>query len=73
MRRGSDGMLPADPRGPPRGWLVPVSYDDPAATRAVVGAAVGAGLTHVDLSLGAPYPDGVARWVADEIVTPSRG
>ena len=37
------------------------------------GAAADAGFTHVDLSLRAPYPDGGARWIADEIVTPLRG
>lgn len=31
-----------------------------------------AGFTHVDPSLGATYPDGVVRWVATEIITPSQ-
>jgi alkanesulfonate monooxygenase SsuD/methylene tetrahydromethanopterin reductase-like flavin-dependent oxidoreductase (luciferase family) len=60
-------------RGPAsitRSFHVLVSYEDPTATRDAVGAAVDAAFTHVVLSLPAPYPDGVARWVADEIVTP---
>jgi hypothetical protein len=51
---------------------VPVCYDDPAATQDAVGAAVGAGFSHVVLSPGTPYLDRVARRVVDEIVTPSR-
>jgi hypothetical protein len=47
---------------------VPVSYDDPATTRDTVDAAINAGFTHIVLSLPAPYPDGVARWVADKII-----
>lgn len=37
------------------------------------GLAVGAGFTHIILSLALPYPDGVARWTADEIVMPLQG
>ena len=47
-----------------------VEYLLRAATRDAVGAALDAGLGHIVLSLRAPYPDGVARWVADEIITP---
>jgi len=59
-----------DPASITRSFHVRVSYEDPAATRDAVGAATDAGFTHVVLSLPAPYPEGVARWVADEIVTP---
>ena len=55
-----------------RSFHVPVSYDDPATTRDTVAAAIDAGFTHVVLSLSTPYPDAVARWVADEIVTVSQ-
>ena len=55
-----------------RSFHVPVSYDDPATTRDTVAAAIDAGFTHVVLSLRTPYPDAVARWVADEIVTVSQ-
>jgi alkanesulfonate monooxygenase SsuD/methylene tetrahydromethanopterin reductase-like flavin-dependent oxidoreductase (luciferase family) len=56
-----------------RSTNVPVAYDDPAATRHAVGAALDAGFRHIVLSLQAPYPDGIARWVTDEIITPSSG
>ena len=32
---------------------------------------VAAGFGHIVLGLMAPYPAGVARWVADELVSPS--
>ena len=60
-----------DPAEITRSVTQPVSYDDPATTRDTVAAAINAGFTHIVLGLGTPYPDGVARWVADEIVAPS--
>jgi hypothetical protein len=39
--------------------------------RATVREAVDAGFTHIILGLSAPYPDGVARWVVDELIVPS--
>lgn len=60
-----------DPAAITRSTNVPVSYDDPAATCSGVRAAVGAGFTHLVLSLPAPYPNDVARWVADRIIIPS--
>jgi alkanesulfonate monooxygenase SsuD/methylene tetrahydromethanopterin reductase-like flavin-dependent oxidoreductase (luciferase family) len=62
-----------DPGSITRSFHVPVSYQDPAATRDAVRAAIGAGFTHIVLSLTLPYPEGVARWIADEIVTQSQG
>jgi alkanesulfonate monooxygenase SsuD/methylene tetrahydromethanopterin reductase-like flavin-dependent oxidoreductase (luciferase family) len=47
------------------------SYEDPAATRAQIAEALDAGFTHVVLGLPSPYPDGVARWVADELIAKS--
>jgi hypothetical protein len=35
----------------------------------VVAGHVDAGFRHVVLGLPAPYPAGVAQWVADELVT----
>jgi alkanesulfonate monooxygenase SsuD/methylene tetrahydromethanopterin reductase-like flavin-dependent oxidoreductase (luciferase family) len=55
-----------------RSTNVRVSYEDPAATRDSVAQVVAAGFRHIVLSLSAPYPDGVARWVADEIITLSQ-
>ncbi len=61
-----------DPATITRSTNVSVSYDDPAATRAAIGAALDAGFGHIVLMLPAPYPEGVARWVADELVAPFR-
>jgi alkanesulfonate monooxygenase SsuD/methylene tetrahydromethanopterin reductase-like flavin-dependent oxidoreductase (luciferase family) len=62
-----------DPASITRSFHVPVSYDDPATTRDTVDAAINAGFTHIVLSLPTPYPDSVARWVADKIIpTPQR-
>ena len=45
-----------------------MSSDDPAATRAAVAALVGAWGNHVVLSLPRPCPQGVARWLAGEVI-----
>ncbi|MCT2586725.1 LLM class flavin-dependent oxidoreductase [Actinophytocola sp. S1-96] len=63
--------LGRDPASVTRSIHLPVSYDHPGPTLDAIGAAVDAGFRHVVLGLPAPYPDGVARWVADELVTPS--
>lgn len=60
-----------DPATITRSTNVRVDYQDPAATVNAVHAALDAGFSHIVLSLGAPYPDAVARWVADQIVKPS--
>jgi alkanesulfonate monooxygenase SsuD/methylene tetrahydromethanopterin reductase-like flavin-dependent oxidoreductase (luciferase family) len=57
-----------DPGAIVRSIHLPVSYADPAATRAAIGAAIEAGFGHVVLGLPAPYPDGVAAWVAEELI-----
>lgn len=62
-----------DPASVTRSIHLPVDYDDPGRTREAIGAALDAGFPHVVLGLGAPYPPGVARWVADELVTPAAG
>jgi alkanesulfonate monooxygenase SsuD/methylene tetrahydromethanopterin reductase-like flavin-dependent oxidoreductase (luciferase family) len=61
-----------DPGTIARSTNIPVDYDDPAASQAVAAAAIDAGFTHLVLSLSAPYPEGVARLVADEIILPLR-
>ena len=48
-----------------------VSYDDPAATRTMIARALDHYFPHIVLSLPAPYPDRVARWLADEVITTS--
>jgi alkanesulfonate monooxygenase SsuD/methylene tetrahydromethanopterin reductase-like flavin-dependent oxidoreductase (luciferase family) len=61
-----------DPASITRSFHLPVSYDDPTTTRNTVDAAIDAGFSHIILSLPAPYPDGVARWVADNIISPTQ-
>lgn len=58
-----------DPREITRSMHVGVSYDDPAAARSAVEEALDAGFTHFVLGLPAPYPDGVAKWVVEDIVS----
>ena len=57
-----------DPAEITRSVTQSVSYEDPGGTRDSIAAAVDAGFRHVVLTLSAPYPDDVARWVADEII-----
>jgi alkanesulfonate monooxygenase SsuD/methylene tetrahydromethanopterin reductase-like flavin-dependent oxidoreductase (luciferase family) len=57
-----------DPATITRSMHLPVSYDRPDVTRDAMAAAIAAGFPHLVLGLPAPYPAGVARWVADELV-----
>jgi alkanesulfonate monooxygenase SsuD/methylene tetrahydromethanopterin reductase-like flavin-dependent oxidoreductase (luciferase family) len=57
-----------DPAAVTRSMYLAVSYDQPAATQDAIGQALGAGFGHIVLGLPAPYPDGVARWVADKVI-----
>ena len=52
-----------------RSLVLPVSYDEPGRTRDAIAAAIGAGFRHVVLSLPAPYPENVAQWVTDEVIS----
>ncbi|MBE3012721.1 LLM class flavin-dependent oxidoreductase [Microbispora sp. NEAU-D428] len=58
-----------DPASITRSIHLPVSYDQPGPTREAIGEAIDAGFRHIVLGLPTPYPDGVARWVADELIT----
>ena len=60
-----------DPASITRSLVLPVSYDEPGRTRDVIARGVGAGFRHFVLSLPAPYPENVARWVADEVISKS--
>ncbi|MFV2178493.1 hypothetical protein ACFHW2_21915 [Actinomadura sp. LOL_016] len=60
-----------DPASVTRSIHLPVSPDRPGATRDAIGEALDAGFAHIVLGLPAPFPDGIARWVADEVVRPS--
>jgi alkanesulfonate monooxygenase SsuD/methylene tetrahydromethanopterin reductase-like flavin-dependent oxidoreductase (luciferase family) len=57
-----------DPAAITRSIVLNASYDRPADTRAAVADAVDAGFSHVVLALAAPFPTGVAKWVAAEII-----
>jgi alkanesulfonate monooxygenase SsuD/methylene tetrahydromethanopterin reductase-like flavin-dependent oxidoreductase (luciferase family) len=50
-----------------------VSYDDVSAARKAIEELIEAGMNHIVLGLRTPYPDGVAHWVAEEIIRPVRG
>ncbi|MFJ9345322.1 LLM class flavin-dependent oxidoreductase [Streptomyces sp. NPDC101237] len=58
-----------DPAEITRSIHLPVSYDRPDTTRAATAEALDAGFRHIVLGLPAPFPQGVARWVADELIT----
>ena len=61
-----------DPAEITRSANVPVSYRDPKAAADAIGKAIDAGMGYIILSLAAPYPEGVAQWVADELIAQSR-
>ena len=58
-----------DPASLTRSIHLAVSYEHPAATRTAITEALDAGFRHIVLGLPAPYPAGVARWVADELIS----
>jgi len=57
-----------DPASITRSIVLRPSYDQPGGTRAAIAQAVDAGFRHIVLSLPAPHPAHVARWVADELI-----
>ena len=57
-----------DPAAITRSIFLSANYQDPAVTRAAIAEATAAGFTHVVLGLQPPYPEGVAQWVADELI-----
>ncbi|MCD2195436.1 LLM class flavin-dependent oxidoreductase [Actinomycetospora endophytica] len=61
-----------DPAAITRSIHLGVSYEDPGSTRKAIAEALDGGFTHVVLGLPAPWPADVARWVADEVIAPSR-
>lgn len=65
--------LGRDPREITRSVHFGVDYDDPGVTRTRIGEALEAGFRHFTLGIPAPYPAGVARWLADEVIVPSAG
>ncbi|MEU6378809.1 LLM class flavin-dependent oxidoreductase [Streptomyces sp. NPDC046909] len=57
-----------DPATLTRSIHLAVSYDSPSTTRRAIAEASDAGFRHIVLGLPAPYPAGVARWVADHLI-----
>jgi len=57
-----------DPAEITRSIFLPVDYDKPESTREKIEEAAGVGFGHIVLGLANPYPDGVVRWVADELI-----
>jgi alkanesulfonate monooxygenase SsuD/methylene tetrahydromethanopterin reductase-like flavin-dependent oxidoreductase (luciferase family) len=57
-----------DPAEITRSIFLPVDYERPGNTRGKIAEAVDAGFGHVVLGLANPYPEGVAQWVADELI-----
>ena len=55
-----------------RSMFVPAAYDDTLATREALLDTTEAGFGHIVIGLSPPYPVGVANWVADELIAPSR-
>lgn len=60
-----------DPSEITRSTQLIVSYQDPASTRTAVQQVIELGMTHIVLNLYMPFPHGVARWLADEIILPA--
>ncbi|GAA1950309.1 LLM class flavin-dependent oxidoreductase [Amycolatopsis minnesotensis] len=65
------GEIGRDPASIVRSIHLPVSYDQPDATRVAIAEAIDAGFSHIVLGLPSPYPADVARWVADELIRTS--
>lgn len=57
-----------DPAAITRSLVLPVDYARPATTRDAARRAIDVGFGHLVLVLPAPYPQDVARWVADEVI-----
>jgi alkanesulfonate monooxygenase SsuD/methylene tetrahydromethanopterin reductase-like flavin-dependent oxidoreductase (luciferase family) len=60
-----------EPAAITRSIVLPASYSQPAATAEAIRAAIGAGFSHIVLSLPSPYPDSLASWVANELIRPA--
>lgn len=60
--------LGRDPAAITRSMHLPVDPAHPDTTRRAIAEAYAAGFEHFVLGLPAPYPDGVARWVADALI-----
>jgi alkanesulfonate monooxygenase SsuD/methylene tetrahydromethanopterin reductase-like flavin-dependent oxidoreductase (luciferase family) len=61
-----------DPRDLLRSAQVILQGDDPAAARQTVASVIAAGFNHIILAVRPPSPGNVARWLANEVITPVR-
>lgn len=59
-----------DPAAIRRSIQFPVDYEQPATTRDAIRPYLAAGVSHVILNLRPPYPEGIVRKLADEVVAP---
>jgi F420-dependent oxidoreductase-like protein len=59
-----------DPNAIERSTQIAVNYGDLPATRAQTQAFIDAGITHIILNLRYPYPEGIVRRLADEVIAP---
>ena len=59
-----------DPASVVRSVQMVITTDDAAAQRATVARLITAGFRHIVLGVRPPLPDNVARWLADEIISP---
>jgi alkanesulfonate monooxygenase SsuD/methylene tetrahydromethanopterin reductase-like flavin-dependent oxidoreductase (luciferase family) len=57
-----------DPASITRSVVLQAFYDHPSSTLDAIAEATDAGFGHIVLSLAPPYPENVARWVADELI-----
>ncbi|MFF5344559.1 LLM class flavin-dependent oxidoreductase [Streptomyces althioticus] len=62
-----------DPASIVRSIHLPVDTDRPVVVRGAVREVLDAGFRHVVLGLPVPFPEGIARWVAKEVIRPSAG
>ncbi len=60
-----------DPASITRSIHLAACYDRPATTRHAITQAIDAGFRHNVVGLRAPYPEGVAHWIAGELVDTS--
>ena len=60
-----------DPASITRSIHLRVSYEHVDATQTAIADAIDAGFRHIVLGVPAPYPNDVAHWIADKLVTVS--
>jgi alkanesulfonate monooxygenase SsuD/methylene tetrahydromethanopterin reductase-like flavin-dependent oxidoreductase (luciferase family) len=58
-----------DPASITRSIHLRVAYDQPDTTREEIRKAIDAGFQHIIFGLPSPYPENVAAWIANELIT----